>query len=85
VDSLVTDNQLLQVIDFTPRDCNVYICNVKFVLVLEEKVRVIRIVFIKSDNENTKFVLILVGDQVEALVFIVINNLLDITDFVGII
>jgi hypothetical protein len=85
VDSFVTNNQLLKVIDFTSRDCNVYICNVELVFILQEKVGVIRIVFIKSDNEHTKLVLILVGNQVEALILMVIDDLLDVTDLVCII
>lgn len=85
MDGLVTDNQLLQVIGFTPRDCNVYICNVELVFILEEKVGVIRIIFIKSDDEHTKLVLILVSYQVEALVLMVIDDLLDVTDLVCII
>jgi hypothetical protein len=53
VDGLVTNNQFLKVLGLVPRHRDVHIGDIKLILILQEEIRVIRIVFIESDDEKT--------------------------------
>lgn len=82
---LVADDELLKVMDLASLHSNIHIGDVELILVFQEEVWVTRVILIKLDDENSELVLILVGNKVEAFVLVIIDNLLNITDFVSII
>lgn len=78
VNGLVTDHQLLALVDLVSDNHNVSIVNVQSALYLKDELVLLWRSFIKLKQEDTQFVLVLVCKQVEYLVFSIVLDFFDV-------
>ena len=77
VDSLVTDNQLLELLLFVSHDANVTIINFQLVFNSENELPFVQIIFIEANNEETQLILIVIEKQIEDSFFRVVLKFFD--------
>ena len=80
VNDFVAHNQLFQALLVVAQDENVGVSNVKLILPLDQKLFlsvVLRFVFVYLEDEETEFLLVLVGQNEIGLLFLLVDDFLD--------
>ena len=78
VDGFVTDKQFLDFLASVINDINVCISNIKLILVLQNELLLVRILFIKLDQEEAQFLLMFVAKYIELFIFRLINHFINV-------
>ena len=78
VDSLVTYNQLLELLLVVSHNCDICIRYVQLCLVFQEEIEYLWIEFMELDQEYSTLALILICEQIEALSLRIVDNLFDV-------
>lgn len=77
MNSLVTEDELLNPVPLTPEYSNIGISDIQLILILHEEAGVARVVLIEPDYKNSELILVPVGSHVEAGVFWIVDHLLN--------
>jgi len=78
VDGFVTDKQFLEFLRWVVNDSNVCISNVELIFIFQNEYLILRVLFIKLDQEEAKSLLMLVAKYIELLIFRLINHLANV-------
>jgi hypothetical protein len=81
-DGFITDNQLLKALRLVSEHVDVGVSDIKLVLPLDQELSLIWVLLAQLENEETKFFLELVGEDVIIILLLIVDDFLDGINFI---